>query len=161
MHTSKRLFALVTIALLGALLVPAIARAATIYVNSGVSGAKLGWNDVKAAKKLGRVVKGPIRDTEYGGKWWVRFFGKKSHGHYALELYSNSKHKVVAFVVNSSTYRTKKKIHVGSAITALKKAYGSSLHESSDNYSLTAKSGNQTVFNFAKGKITSIWVWRI
>jgi hypothetical protein len=160
MRPSKRFAEVAAIALVIVLVAPAFAHAATIYVNSGVSGAKLGMKDTTAAKKLGKVKKGPVHDTEYGGIYWVRYFGARSHGKYALELYSNSKHKVVSFVINSSKYVTKKKIHVGSSVAALKKAYGSSLHKASDNYSLSGSSG-QTVFNFSKGKITSIWVWRV
>ena len=42
MHKPKRALALSAIALISVLAMPVAAQAATIYVNSGVSGAKLG-----------------------------------------------------------------------------------------------------------------------
>ena len=160
MRTPKRVLALVMVILVAALTVPAAAQAATIYVNSGVSGAKLGMNDTTAAKKLGKVKK-TWNDNEYGYLIEVRGFGTKSKsGDYSLYLYSNGKHKVTAFLIYSKRYVTKKSIHVGSTTKALKNAYKTGLHKTSDGYFLKSMTG-RTHFEISKGKITSIWIWKI
>jgi hypothetical protein len=150
--------AVMAIALIAVLAVPMIAEAGAIQINSGVSGAKLGATDVSAAKKIGQVKK-KAKDTRYSSTIWVRFFGKKSHGHYAVEMYSNGHHKVTGFIIYSSKYSTAKKIHVGSSTMALLKAYGKKLHSYQDGYYLRAKSG-KTYFELSKGKVRMIWVSR-
>lgn len=159
MYTSKRAIALVAVVLAATLAVPVVAQAATIYVNSGVSGAKLGMGAVTAAKKLGTVKK-VYKDPNYDGTIWVRCFGTKSHGHYALELYSKGRTgKVTAFVIYASKYKTTKGIHTGSSVGALKSAYGSKLKKGSGYYGLRAASG-KTWFWIRNGKISKIWIWR-
>lgn len=158
MQKSKRLLAIMAVMLVAALVVPVIAQAATIYVNSGVSGAKLGMRTSAAVKKLGKVKK-TFRDPNYDGVVYARCFGKKSHGRYALTITSNSRGRVIAFVINSSRYRTKKAMRVGSSLAALKKAYGSKLVNKSDYWRLKSKSG-ETWFWISGGKVTSIWIWK-
>ncbi len=158
MHSPKRLIWIVAVLLAAALAAPAAAQAATIYINSGVSGAKLGMTDTTAAKKLGKVKKKYV-SKEYGYPITVRCFGAKSHGNYSLYLYSNSDHKVTAFLIYSSRYVTKKKIHVGSTTTSLKKAYGKALHKQADGYYLKSSTG-RTTFETSKGKVSVISVWR-
>jgi hypothetical protein len=158
MQRSKRVLALVALSLAVVLVAPSVAQAATIYVNSGVSGAKLGMSVTTAAKKLGRVKK-KVKDASYDTPIWVRYFGAKGKHHYALELYSNSKNKVTAFVIYSKRYKTKKGIHVGSSTSALKRAYGSKLKANPDGYDLKSKSA-RTHFETSRGKVTFIWIWR-
>ena len=115
----------VTVAIVVALIVPALAAALSIiiYVNSGVAGATLGMRDSTAAKKIGKVVKSG-RDSSYEGQTvYYFYFGTKSGGKYPIEMYSNSRHKVFTFVVNSYKYRTLKGVRVGTSEAALKKAY--------------------------------------
>lgn len=158
MSLGKRSVMVVTLALVAALVVPAIAQAATIYVNKGVAGAALGMKDTAAAKKLGTVKK-KYKDTSYDEVIWVRCFGTKKGGHWSLELYSNGSGKVTAFIAYASKYKTKKGIHTGSTIAALKKAYGKQLKKGNGFYSLSASTGH-TNFNYSGSKITSIWIWK-
>jgi hypothetical protein len=138
-----------------ALAFPLAASAATIYVNVGVNGAKLGMKDTKAAKKLGKVKK-KVLDPSYDTPIWVRSFGKKVHGQYALELYSNGKHKVTAFAIYSAVYKVKgNKIHVGSTVAALQKAYKNLQPGYEGGYSLRA-THSRTDFWIDKGKIVEI-----
>ena len=159
MQTSKRsVIGLVAIAVAATLIMPAIAQAATIYVNSGVSGARLGMKDTTAAKKLGKVMK-KEKDPNYEDTTWVLSFGKKVKGNYALYVYSDGHHKVFAFDVFSKSYKTKKKIHVGSTTSALKKAY-KSLKKGYEGYYISGAHG-RTLFTISKGKITHISVWSL
>jgi len=157
MRTSKHGVMLVALVLTAVLALPLVAEAATIYVNSGVSGAKIGMKDTTASKKLGKVKK-KKKVTAYGGQTWVRFYGKKSKGKYALEMYSNTDHKVIAFVANSKKYVTKKKIHVRSTSKSLRAKYKSKLKKEAGGYYLKGKVA-RTHFEVSKGKITSIWIW--
>lgn len=149
-------------AIVVALAFPSVAQAATIYVNKGVSGATLGMKDTTAIKKLGKVKK-KYKDPDYGGTYWTYCFGTKRNGHYSLEMTSNDDHKVIAFVVYASKYVTKKKIHTGSTVKALKKAYGKSLVKRSGYYRLKSSTG-QTWFWVSgtkdSSKVTKIWIWK-
>ncbi len=158
MHERRGALVAAAMVLVVTLALPVVAQAATIYINSGVSGAKLGMKDTTAAKKLGKVVK-KYQDTSYDETIWVRCFGKKSNGHYALYLYSNGSHKVTAFIIYASKYKTKKGIHTGSSLKALKKAYGKSLKKSGSYYKLKGKSG-KTWFRVTGSKVRKIWIWR-
>ena len=156
MHKSGRVSAFLAAAVLVALILPAAAQAKTIYVNSGVSGAKIGMSVSKAVKKLGKVRR-IEKDTYYGPTYWRRSFGKKSNGHYAVAMESDGKNKVVGFFIWSRSYLTKKRIHVGSSATTLKKSYGKSLHKTADGYMLKGKSAT-TTFEVTKSKISLIWM---
>jgi hypothetical protein len=163
-HRTTIVRGLTVVALAGALLVvPAAASATTrIYVNKGVGTARLGQLDTAAALRLGRV-KAKKRDSSYAGRVvWVRYFGTKSGGKYALELYSNKSHRVFAFVINRSNYVTSAGIHVGSSESALTSAYGSALSSFPgpvyNRYSLGGSSG--TDFYCRGGVVTKIMVRR-
>lgn len=121
-------FALATALAMG---VAATAPAAvTIVEGQGVGAARLGMRDKTAASKLGKVTKSG-RDTSYAGRVVYRFcFGAKmSNGRYPLEMFSDKEHKVFTFAANSASYVTRKGIKVGSAESALTRAYGSSLRK--------------------------------
>lgn len=113
------------VALVAALLLPSVAGAYStiIYVNKGVAGATLGMRDSLAAQKIGRVVRSG-RDSSYTGQTvYYYYFGRRSGGKYAVEMYSNSRRKVFTFVVNSSLYKTTKGVHVGTAEATLRRLY--------------------------------------
>jgi hypothetical protein len=126
----RRLLGTVATAFLIATLVaPATAQAATswIYVNKGVRSARLGMTDTRASRYLGRV-RVNKRDNSYAGQVvYLRCFGPKKGGKYALQMYSNRRHKVFAFVINGTGYKTKAGIRVGSSEAALTAAYGTAL----------------------------------
>ncbi len=149
-------------ALTVSLLVPTGAYAATarINVNSGIKSARLGQRDTTAAGRIGRVVR-KKRDSSYAGRVvWVRYFGRRSGGKYALEMFSDKRHKVFAFVVNGTGYATTNGIRVGSSEAALTAAYGSALSSSAGpvytHYTLGGSKG--TDFYVAGGQVTKIIV---
>jgi hypothetical protein len=155
---------LVAAALTASLLVPAAAYGASakIYSGTGVKTARLGQRDTTAAARIGRVVL-KKRDTSYAGRVvWVRYFGKKRNGKYALELYSNKSRKVFAFVINQNTYVTTRRIRVGSTESALTAAYGSLLSLNAgpvyNIYTIGGSAG--TDFYVRGGKVTKIIVRR-
>jgi hypothetical protein len=154
--------ALAVVVLVASLMAPtgAYAAAAKIYVNKGIKLARLGQLDTTAASRLGRVVL-KKRDSSYAGRVvWVRYFGAKRGGKYALEMYSNKSRKVFTFVVNHGTYTTVKGIRVGSSEAALTAAYGSSLTSNPgpvyNRYTLGGRVG--TDFYVRGGKVTKIVV---
>ncbi len=160
---ARGMAAIVAVALVSvAVVAPATAHAATIVVNKGVNTARLGMKDTTAAKRIGKVKKYKVdRDYQGSGKtYYIRYFGTKSGGHYSVVMYSNSKHKVNAFMVYSAKYKTSKGIRVGSTVAKLKSAYGSKLKYVGGAYRLKASTGS-TYFNTKSGKVTSIWVWRL
>ena len=152
----RKLLPILLIAVLAAtFVVPAVAQAGTIYVNTGVAGARLGMKDTTAAKKLGPVKK-KERDPDYpGGVYYTFYFGKKVHGLYAIQMTSHGG-KVMAFQVYSGAYKTTKKIHVGSTVSALKKAY--KFTGTRSVYVLKGAHA-KTYFNVSHGKVSSIWIW--
>ena len=158
----RRFAALMVVVMFAAMLaVPATANAATLYVNKGVAKARLGMTDTKAAKKIGKVKK-KVVDNDYNGAgltYYIRYFGKKSHGHYSVVMYANNKHKVIAFAVNSKKYKTKKGVRVGSSVSKLSGVYGSRLKYVNGAYRVKSKHA-ATYFNVSGGKITSIWIWK-
>jgi hypothetical protein len=161
---NKVLKGLAVVVLAASLLAPAAAYGASakIYPGRGVKTARLGQRDTTAAGRIGRVVL-KKRDTSYAGRVvWVRYFGKKRNGKYALELYSNKSRKVFAFVINQNTYVTTKRIRVGSTESALTAAYGSSLSLNSgpvyNIYTMGGAAG--TDFYVRGGAVTKIIVRR-
>ncbi|MDO8914915.1 MAG: hypothetical protein Q7W16_02380 [Coriobacteriia bacterium] len=164
MHRTKLVRGLFVAALAVSMLAPTTAYAATarIYVNKGVKSARLGMYDTAAARRIGRVVL-KKRDRSYAGRVvWVRYFGTKRNGKYALELYSNKSRKVFAFVINRNTYATAKGIRVGSSEAALTAAYGTLLTANPgpvyNRYVLGGRSG--TDFYVRGGVVTKIVVRR-
>jgi hypothetical protein len=156
--------AIVVVVLTASLLAPAAAYGASarIYTGRGVKTARLGQSDTIAAARLGRVVL-KKRDSSYAGRVvWVRYFGKKRNGKYALELYSNKSRKVFAFVINQNTYVTTRRIRVGSSEAALTAAYGSLLKlNSGPVYNIyTIGGGTGTDFYVRGGAVTKIIVRR-
>jgi hypothetical protein len=148
--------------LIATLIAPATAQAATswIYVNKGVRGARLGMTETKASRYLGRA-RVKKRDNSYAGQVvYLRCFGTRRGGKYALEMYSNSRHKVFAFVINGAGYKTKAGIRVGSSEAALTAAYGASLASNGgsvyNRYSLGGSKG--TDFYVSGGVVRKIVV---
>jgi hypothetical protein len=128
----------------------------TIYVNQGIGTARLKMKDSTAAKRIGKVAK-KVRDGDYEKVYWIWYFGKKSHGKYAVAMHVNDQHKVWAFWVYSTSYVTAKKIRVGSTEAALKKAYGKSLAKRGRTcYHLGGRTG--TDFWMKSGKVSQICV---
>jgi hypothetical protein len=163
-HRTNVMRGLAVVALTASLLAPGAAYGASakIYPGRGVKTARLGQRDTVAAARIGRVVK-KKRDTSYAGRVvWVRYFGKKRNGKYALELYSNKSRKVFAFVINQNTYVTTKRIRVGSTESALTAAYGTSLSlNAGPVYNIyTIGGGTGTDFYVRGGKVTKIIVRR-
>lgn len=163
MRTRQRFYPLLAVAIVLALLFPAIALAGskTIYVNKGVSSARIGMKDSKAAKKIGKVAK-KYTDNDYAGQTvYCFFFGKKSGGKYAVEMYAKKNHKVFAFVINSKSYKTGNGVGVGSSEARLKSKYpkiknlGGSVYT---RYHLGGSTG--TDFYVKGGKVRYIQVWK-
>jgi hypothetical protein len=118
-----------TVLLAATLVAPSTAQAATswVYVGSGVRSARLGMTDTKASRYLGRV-RVKKRDNSYAGQVvYLRCFGPRSGGKYALQMYSNRRRQVFAFVINGTGYKTRAGIRVGSSESTLMAAYGASL----------------------------------
>jgi hypothetical protein len=118
-----------TVFLIATLVAPVTAQAATswIWVNRGVRSARLGMSETTASRYLGRV-RVKKRDNSYAGQVvYLRCFGVRRGGKYALQMYSNKRHKVFAFVINGTGYKTRAGIRVGSTEAALTAAYGTAL----------------------------------
>lgn len=128
MARGRMAYGVVASVLAASLLVPSTSLAATMIVeNRGVGGARLGQRDAKAARGIGRVVR-KKRDNSYENQVvWVYYFGRRVGRAYAVQMYSNKRHIVFAFVINGSGYRTRKGIGVGSTESRLQSAYGSAL----------------------------------
>jgi hypothetical protein len=161
-HTRRAARVLTVAVITISLLAPATAYAAVsrIYENRGVRTARLGQGVALAARRIGHVVL-KKRDASYAGRVvWVRYFGRKRSGKYALELYSNKSGKVFAFVVNQNTYATAKGIRVGSTEAALTTAYGAILKSNPgpvyNRYTLGGRVG--TDFYVRGGVVTKIVV---
>jgi hypothetical protein len=105
---------------------------AFIYENRGVGAARLGDTEASAVAKLGSPSASANVGTYLGTgtSASAKYFGEKSSGRYALEMYSTGvgkKRRVVAFVINAPPYVTKAAITVGSHQMSLTGAYGSTL----------------------------------
>lgn len=159
MRKGTAFYLLVAVALATALVLPAEAMAAnkTITVNKGVSGATIGMKDSNAAKKIGTVKKHGKDDSYEGQTVYYFFFGSKSGGKYAVEMYSNASHKVIGFVVNSKSYKTSKGIRVGSTVSTLKKKYPS-LKKYGSYYRFNKNP--DTYFYIQSGKVSQIQIWK-
>jgi Zn-dependent alcohol dehydrogenase len=165
MRQHARITAVFLVALLVVSIVaPAFAATPRIYINKGVKAARLGMKDTTAAKKIGKVKK-KIRDDDYAGQTtWVRYFGKKSHGKYALEMYSNKDHKVIAFIVNGSSYKTTRGVHVGTTVKTLKSKYPKYKKRSEgggDSTYYTQSGSRHTEFFVHAGKVKTISIWKL
>lgn len=163
MRKRTRFYTLIALALVAVLVLPATALAAnrTIYTGKGVSGAKLGMKDSTAAKKIGKVVKKGVDKNYPGQTVYVFYFGKKSHGKYAVEMYSKKNHKVFAFVIRSSAYKTSKGIRVGSSEAALTAAYPTIVNQGGSVYTRYHLGGNPgTDFQVQNGKVKIIQIWK-
>lgn len=158
----ERVLALAAVVLVAGLLFPnaVFAGSKTIYVNKGVAAARLGMVDSTAAKKIGKVAKS-YKDNNYAGQTvYCYFFGKKSGGKYAVEMYSNKKHKVFGFVINSKAYQTTKGIGVGSSESRLTSKYALKKHAGPvyTRYHLGGNPG--TDFYVKGGKVRFIQIWK-
>ena len=163
MLKGRRFYALVAIALAAALVLPAVALAGskTIYPSKGIGSARLGMGDKKAAKYIGKIVKSG-KDNNYPGQTvYYFYFGKKSGGKYAIEMYSNKKHIVFGFVVNSSAYATAKGVKIGSTEAKLKSAYPSVTLVGGSTYTHYRLATNPCTDFYCKGgKVRIIQIWK-
>lgn len=125
-RTAVRAVAIALLIVLAA--TPLAVAGVPIYVNRGVSGARLGMTDKSCLAKLGRASRSG-RDRSYANRvvYYFYFGRKQSNGTWPLEMYSNGSHRVFTFVCNASYYVTSKHIHVGSSEYSLRHAYGTSL----------------------------------
>ena len=99
----------------------------TIHENKGVGKARLGMKDATAKRYLGRVL-AKWTDNNYATPSYGYGFRKRlGNHHYALEMYSNSSHKVFEFVCNRAYYVTSKGVKVGSKTAYLKSKYPTGL----------------------------------
>lgn len=103
------------------------------------------------------------KDTEYEGQTvYYYFFGPKDKNNaYALQVYSDLKHKIFIFEINSPEFKTDTGIHVGSSEADLIKAYGKTLKKQARGriyvkYSLGDRKG--TDFYVREGKISQILI---
>jgi len=161
MSRGKRLYVLAAVVLVAMLAFPVAAYAGkkTIYVGKGIAKARIGMKDKTAAKKIGKVAK-KVKDDDYAGQTvYCYYFGKKSGGKYAVEMYANKKHKVFGFVVNSKSYKTTKGIHVGSKESTLTDKYTLSEYDGPvyTRYHLGGNPGTDFYVKSSKVKIIQIW----
>jgi hypothetical protein len=141
-------------------------RNPVIYLSSGIHDARLGMTDAKVKTRVGFSRVGTKKDTSYAGQTvYKSWFGKRIRaGVYAVMTYSNSKHVVWMFEINSSAPKTRKGIHVGSTAAALEKAYGTALTKTvgdkATTYTYGTVRGKGTDFYVNNGtkKITQIIV---
>lgn len=159
----RRLASVVVVAAL--VLAPMAAYAAIsgrIVENVGVKTARLGMKDSTAALRIGRPYVRTV-DRGYAALTYRYSFGKKIGGKYPLVMYSNSKHAVFNFQINTSAFRTSNGCAVGTTESALKRKYGTKLKRQSSPtyhwYWIGTRSG-RTDFFVRSGKVHHIVIWR-
>jgi hypothetical protein len=113
---------------------PVFAATQTIFTpGQSVSHVALGNQDKTGIQELSKTLGKPTlsgKDTEYEGQVvYYYYFGKKdtTNNNYPLQVYSDLKHKIFIFEINSPDFATKEGIHVGSSEADLLKAYGNKL----------------------------------
>jgi hypothetical protein len=133
-----------------------------IHINKGIGTATLGMTQVSAEKAIGSKPSKTGKDSEYEGRvvYYSKFGKANKDGTYPIEITSDSKKKVFMFAFNSSVYATDEGIKIGSAESALTKAYGKKLGSKKSrvntHYWLGGKTG--TDFYAKNGKVTGIIV---
>jgi hypothetical protein len=147
---------------------PAVAFGAIsgrIVEGVGVKTAKLGLHDTTDARRIGGSYK-RVTDNDYAAYTvYMYYFGKKSGGHYGLEMVSWGKSRhVFAFTIYSTRLVTKRGVHVGSSAAYLAKRYGSTLKKDKPGpvytqYHMGTRSG-RTEFWVRGGKVHHIVIQR-
>lgn len=103
-----------------------------IIPGESVASVALGTSDKTGIQKLIQNLGQPVsgKDTEYEGQVvYFYFFGRKnpSTNSYPLQVYSDVKHRIFIFEINTPDFVTPEGIRVGSSENDLLKAYGSRL----------------------------------
>lgn len=135
-YLSQTIFTAVTAALLvftGPIVL--IAHAAPVQSpiafqpDKGVANALLGQADSQVVAALNKLLgtKPAVsgRDDDYEGQvvYYFYYGAKDKNNSHPLQVYSDAKHKVFIFEINSSRFVTSQGIKVGSSEAQLKKAY--------------------------------------
>lgn len=140
------------------------ALAAPMVPGQSVGSIALGSHDkVLNNQSFGLKLSKKGKDTEYEGQTvYYYYFGTKDKNNaYPIQVYSDIKHKIFIFEINSPKYSTPKGIHVGSSEKELNAAYGKSLKKQKrgriyTKYSLGGRKG--TDFYVKKGVVTQILI---
>ncbi|HEY9841449.1 MAG TPA: hypothetical protein V6D23_13395 [Candidatus Obscuribacterales bacterium] len=140
------------------------AKTTSIQPGAAVGPVQLGAADtVLKQNPFGLKLSVSGKDTEYEGQTvYYYFYGSKdAENNYQLQVYSDVKHKVIIFEINSPAFKTPQGIGVGSAEAALVKAYGSQLKKQQRGriyiiYTLGGRKG--TDFYVKNGKVTQMLV---
>lgn len=138
--------------------------AQTLKPGQAVGAVQLGQSDaILKQAPFGLQLSKSGKDTEYEGQTvYYSFFGPKDQNNsYALQVYSDLKHKIFIFEINSASFKTDTGIHVGSSEADLIKAYGKALKKQARGriylkYSLGNRKG--TDFYVRQGKVTQILI---
>lgn len=140
------------------------AKVIQIKPGDAVGSVKLGAADtILKQNPFGIKLSLSGKDTEYEGQTVFYYFygAKNADNNYPLQVYSDVKHKVFIFEINSADFKTPQGIGVGSSEAALTKAYGAQLKKQQrgriyTQYSLGGRKG--TDFYVRNGKVTQMLV---
>lgn len=136
----------------------------TVQPGAAVGSVQLGVLDsILKQNPFGLKLSLSGKDTEYEGQTVYYFFygNKDANNNYPLQVYSDLKHKVFIFEINSPLFKTPQGIGVGSTEAALVKAFGSQLKKQQRGriyiqYTLGGRKG--TDFYVRNGKVSQILV---
>lgn len=158
-----------SLALLISFTLPALALTKQNFVpGQSVAQVNLGTQDTmgiaQLSKTLGQKPAVSGKDTEYEGQTvYYYYFGKKdpANNNYPLQVYSDVKHKIFIFEINSPDFATPEGIQIGASEADLLKTYGSKLKKLQRGaiylkYSLGGRKG--TDFYVKNHKVSQILV---
>jgi hypothetical protein len=125
--------------------------------------AKLGLHDTTDDHRISSSFK-RTRDDSYAGLTvYLYRFGKKSAGHYPVQMYSKANHHVFTFVIYTSRLATANGTHVGTTESDLTVRYGSQLTRSAGpvytQYYMGTRTG-RTEFWVSNGAVHHIVISR-
>jgi hypothetical protein len=134
-----------------------------IKTTASTKTAKLGLHDTSDDHRISSSYK-RTRDDSYAGLTvYLYRFGKKSGGHYPVQMYSKANHHVFTFVIYTSKLKTRNGTGVGTSEPDLTARYGSQLTKSAGpvytQYSMGTRSG-RTEFWVSNGAIHHIVISR-